>query len=162
MPGTDGLAMMDENSSYIKKAINRDYDNVPKIEIFADKIANIINRLENGEKIINLEKRPPLKIIDSVLGWVFRGLYIVLVKYIKKRYWVDGNCNRCSLCVKICPVQNITLNEDGIHFANNCTVCLRCIHQCPQEAIQLGGFTQGKFRWHGPKGEFNPLKILKK
>ncbi|MHA1647237.1 MAG: EFR1 family ferrodoxin [Promethearchaeota archaeon] len=162
MPGTDGLAMLKDNSSYIKRALKKDYDHLAKADKFLELLVSTINLIGNGEKISEIERKPPFIIVDTLLGWSFRLLYIIIAKFMKKKYWVDENCSRCGLCVKICPEQNITLEEDGIHFADHCTLCLRCIHQCPQKAIQLGGFTKGKFRWHGPKGEFKPLKILNK
>jgi hypothetical protein len=36
---------------------------------------------------------------------------------------------------------------------------MRCIHRCPEQAIQIGKNTVGKFRWQGPKGQFDPLQI---
>jgi hypothetical protein len=36
---------------------------------------------------------------------------------------------------------------------------MRCIHGCPEQAIQIGKRTVGKFRWHGPKGQFKPPRL---
>ncbi len=43
-------------------------------------------------------------------------------------------CTSCGLCVKLCPVGNITL-EDGIVFSDKCQLCMRCFSYCPTEAI---------------------------
>ena len=53
------------------------------------------------------------------------------------------------------------INITKIVFDDHCVMCLRCIHQCPAEAIQIGKMTLGKFRWHGPLGDFKPKKFVK-
>ncbi|MCP4764498.1 MAG: hypothetical protein GY870_22170 [archaeon] len=162
MPGTDGLSMMDKNSKYIKKALNKNYDLIPRADELVQEIAIFIQDNTKGEQLdINKNQQLPFKIADFLLGWSFRLLYVILVIFMKKKYNVDTNCNRCGLCVQFCPKQNITLEKDGIHFSNKCIICLRCIHQCPQQAVQIGSLTKGKFRWSGPKGNFKPLKIIK-
>ena len=104
---------------------------------------------------------PPINMWDSIFGWIFHLLYVIMVKFMKKRYWVDDSCNKCNLCVKICPVGNITMEPSGIQFHDQCVVCLRCVHQCPQQAIQIGKFTMGKFRWLGPQGKYRPPTLRK-
>lgn len=49
-------------------------------------------------------------------------------------------CVGCGLCVKTCPISNITL-VDNRHAAigTACTACLGCLHACPRQAIQVGG-----------------------
>ena len=61
--------------------------------------------------------------------------------------------------MRLCPVDNIAMGEDGPHFARRCMLCLRCLHACPQEAIQIGRLTVDKFRWKGPKASFRPLEM---
>lgn len=49
-------------------------------------------------------------------------------------------CIGCGLCVKVCPISNITLNDSGkAVFGNRCTTCLGCLHCCPQQAIEVSG-----------------------
>jgi ferredoxin/flavodoxin len=43
-------------------------------------------------------------------------------------------CNRCGLCVTLCPTRNIA-DRNGIEFSNKCTQCMRCITFCPQKAL---------------------------
>ncbi|MHA1729665.1 MAG: EFR1 family ferrodoxin [Promethearchaeota archaeon] len=162
MPGTDGLLMLKEKSRYVQMAIQKDYAIIPSLDDFIQEITQCANRLVAGEDLITFQRKLPHSIIDLFFGWVFHLLYIILVKIMKKQFRVDDNCNLCKLCVKICPVQNIFLDEEKIHFSDKCNVCLRCIHQCPQKAIQIGNISVDKFRWHGPKGNYNPLEILHK
>ena len=63
----------------------------------------------------------------------------------------DGEkCNRCGTCGYICPTRNITVTEDAVMWGSSCTQCYACIHWCPQEAIEMGGRTYGKRRYHHP------------
>jgi ferredoxin len=59
-------------------------------------------------------------------------------------------CNRCGTCSMICPTRNITVSEGGVSFGSDCTQCYACIHWCPQAAIEIGGRTAGKKRYHHP------------
>ena len=55
-----------------------------------------------------------------------------------KKIIVDKTCNRCGLCVRQCPVSNISLHDDGPLFDKNCALCLNCIYSCPQGALRPG------------------------
>jgi ferredoxin len=59
-------------------------------------------------------------------------------------------CNRCGTCGRICPTRNIIITESGVHWGKDCTQCYACIHWCPQMAIEIGGRTTGKPRYHHP------------
>lgn len=64
-----------------------------------------------------------------------------------KYFHVDSNlCTHCRLCVKGCPLGNMTTDEKGniIWKHHNCTACLRCYHRCPTKAVQFGRFTKNK------------------
>jgi ferredoxin/flavodoxin len=67
-----------------------------------------------------------------------------------RRLHATEKCNRCRTCERVCPVQNITVSEDAVRWGNNCTQCYACIHWCPKEAVEIGGRTSGKPRYHHP------------
>ena len=160
MPGTDGLAMLDKKSKYVKKALEKDYNYFPKLDKFTTKILDIANRLSSGENIEELSIKPPFKIAATIIGAPFHFLYLIMVNFMKKKFYATEDCTICELCVKNCPVQNISIIDKEIVFGDQCVMCLRCIHQCPVEAIQIGKLTLGKFRWHGPLGDFKPKKFV--
>jgi epoxyqueuosine reductase QueG len=39
------------------------------------------------------------------------------------------------LCVKICPVGNISLKTEKPQFSHRCEQCMACIQWCPHRAI---------------------------
>jgi pyruvate formate lyase activating enzyme len=54
--------------------------------------------------------------------------------------WRYTSCKRCGTCVETCPLQLITLDEDGVHIdRKNCDRCCKCIEACVQEALQMSG-----------------------
>jgi len=48
-------------------------------------------------------------------------------------------CTGCGICVKLCPLDNIRLDENG--FPNNrfneCWYCGTCEIECPTRALEL-------------------------
>lgn len=53
---------------------------------------------------------------------------------------VNGDlCVGCGLCVKNCPMKNISIVEGKAKGKDKCVFCYRCINLCPQKAITLFG-----------------------
>lgn len=50
---------------------------------------------------------------------------------------VDSDCIKCGLCVKLCPMNNLNLANNGIVHNNNCIFCYRCVNACPKKAITV-------------------------
>lgn len=46
----------------------------------------------------------------------------------------EDKCDKCGLCVKLCPINNITIDDYPV-FDERCITCMRCISYCPQDAI---------------------------
>ena len=67
-----------------------------------------------------------------------------------RRLHATEKCNLCGTCGKICPTRNITVTDEGVSWGDDCTQCYACIHWCPQEAVEIGGRTRGKRRYHHP------------
>ena len=45
-------------------------------------------------------------------------------------------CSKCGICLKICPVENIKIEDDQYpKHGLNCQYCLRCVSFCPKGAI---------------------------
>jgi ferredoxin len=66
------------------------------------------------------------------------------------RLHATAACNQCRTCERICPTRNITVGKGGVVFGDDCTQCYACIHWCPNGAIEIGGRTAGKMRYHHP------------
>jgi ferredoxin len=161
MPGTDGLAMMKRNARYVKRAQTKKFSEEKSFIQFQELIKQKILYLKDQNTLSDLKKKIPLNIFDVLFGWILRISYRLMMKWFKSLFRSDERCTRCELCVKVCPVSNITLTDAGVEFGNKCILCLRCIHQCPVEAIQLKNMTVDRFRWKGPEGNFSPLSYMR-
>lgn len=48
-------------------------------------------------------------------------------------------CVGCGSCVKLCPMDNLSMKEGKAVSGDRCTMCYRCINKCPKQAITLLG-----------------------
>jgi ferredoxin len=91
---------------------------------------------------------------------VFTALYKFSFPYIHKmdnKFWVDERCNQCSICVNICPTQNIDIQNGKLTWHSRCEQCLSCIQWCPKEALQYGTKTPSYPRYHHPEVKVKDL-----
>lgn len=77
-----------------------------------------------------------------------------------KDFYATDKCDSCNLCVEICPVANIVLEEGKPVWKHNCEQCMACIQWCPQEAIQHGKKTIKRKRYRHP--EIKPEELKRK
>lgn len=58
-------------------------------------------------------------------------------------------CNGCGICEKVCPVNNIQVENGTPNWKHNCEMCFACDEWCPQKAIHHWGKLEGK-NYHHP------------
>ena len=69
--------------------------------------------------------------------------------FVKANAFVAGDaCTGCGQCARLCPTNNITLQNGKPVWGGNCTHCMACICRCPVEAIEYGKKSLGKPRYH--------------
>ncbi|MDR0909604.1 MAG: EFR1 family ferrodoxin [Spirochaetaceae bacterium] len=71
---------------------------------------------------------------------------------------VTDKCNKCQICIKICPVKNIQIENEEIVFKQNCIACLACYHRCPTCAINYDSKTYDKKRYINPNVKINEMR----
>lgn len=58
-----------------------------------------------------------------------------------KNFSINDKCNSCGTCTKVCPRNNISIEEELKNskpiYGDTCEFCLACINLCPQKAITL-------------------------
>jgi ferredoxin len=160
MPGTDGLALVGKDSRMARWALEKDYDHLEDADRLVGQMASVLSGLVAGQPAEAFRQPLPRRFVGALSDRVWAFLYDLLAEgYAATRLRADERCNGCGLCVRLCPTGNIELREGHPYFAGRCTPCMRCVHLCPQEAVQIGRLTVDKFRWHGPKGGFKPLRF---
>lgn len=92
----------------------------------------------SGERVGILDKA-----ISAVVNPAFYPLSVS-----DKPFFAKDSCTGCGKCVKLCPMQNIRLENGKPVWQGSCTQCMACICACPAEAIEYGKKTEGKRRYY--------------
>ena len=109
-----------------------------KLEKAPHQIQEIIKAIESG-------KKTSLLYHPGSAAWLKTKLiYAGFSKFIKGKthFRVTNTCISCGLCVKVCPENNIHLNnKKQPEWSDQCVQCLACIHRCPEHSIEYGKIT---------------------
>ncbi len=73
-------------------------------------------------------------------------------------FMADSDCDRCGLCVRRCPANNLELTPEGIAQKNKCILCYRCVNLCPQKAASVLLHVKVKRQYKGPVQEKESAK----
>jgi len=107
------------------------------------KIKKYLEKTERKMQLVcsNIKKgiirKRGFNIISRILGLI-QGVFVPkLEKKALDTIAINNDCTLCSLCVSICPMNNLEIQNRKIVHKFNCTVCYRCINKCPQKAITV-------------------------
>lgn len=93
---------------------------------------------------------PRNSLYDRVMSGAVNILfYLFFVK--AKAFHVNEKCISCGKCMKLCPLNNITLKKEKPVWGNSCTHCMACINYCPSKVIEYGKNSLGKTRYYFEK-----------
>lgn len=73
------------------------------------------------------------------------------LNFLDKNFYTDETCTSCGICEKVCPVGNITLQDNRPVWNKGCQMCYACINLCPESSIQYGKKTSGMKRYRNPE-----------
>ncbi|MBQ2348533.1 MAG: EFR1 family ferrodoxin [Clostridia bacterium] len=78
------------------------------------------------------------------MGWLSRkrydnamGPYLAVEHEYDKGFYTNDKCKKCGLCMKVCPNNNITMENGRPVWNHNCHGCNACVAYCPTKAIQF-------------------------
>lgn len=106
-------------------------------------------RLETAAQDIAQKKKAkaPVGIPGSGL---INSKFLAKVENLDGNFSVSGDCISCGTCSRVCPVENIRMEDGKPTFLHHCENCLACLHWCPQAAIDYAGKTTNRGRYHHP------------
>lgn len=114
--------------------------------------------VEKNRKIIRAADRKIEKWAEKIRQGSYPkdGLYFYdrIAGLLCQRLWFSGKtrdysdqlkisdaCKGCGLCTRLCPMENLMLENGRAKAGNRCTMCYRCISSCSVQAITLLGDT---------------------
>lgn len=113
-----------------------------KIAKAKEKLPKVIDLIKQHAKYSDMIKGGLSSFKSNVIG---SGFY----KWASdKPFFSTDDCISCGMCAKVCPLQNITLENGRPVWHGNCNTCDACYHYCPKNAIQYGKKTKGKGQYH--------------
>lgn len=68
-----------------------------------------------------------------------------------RHFIVHESCTHCELCQKVCPVNNIVIEDGKPRWQGRCEQCMACIQWCPERSIDYGDKTEGRGRYTNPE-----------
>jgi len=116
-------------------------------------------------KIAEVVKNRETKPVEKGRLWqriVFTAVYHLATPNLAKMdrsFKTDKKCNKCGICAKVCPAQNISLTDGKPVWNHKCEQCYACLEWCPQEAIQYGKNTVKYPRYHQPEIELKDMLV---
>ena len=107
------------------------------------------NTIANTAEIINAGGMLKMRHV-----YLFESLIILPVaspwrKFVltAKKFYVKDSCLGCGKCAKLCPLNNIIIEDKKPVWGKKCTHCMACICNCPKDSIEYGTITVGKERY---------------
>jgi len=159
--GADTLGMLDdilkEKGAHLSFAdgVKMPGNYIVKYQAFApDVVQKLIkaamDKADEAAEAVSNGKLRPVKRNGRLLGKIAnrRYLYKGIAEWDEK--FKVGRCTGCGLCAKVCPVNNIKMEDRRPLWLHHCERCLACIQWCPCEAIEYGQKTIGRRRYHNP------------
>ena len=118
--------MMVMPSNFLIKA--NDHTAMWLIQAVPEKVNKIVDRLIEGKTRRTHFKKGFIRSYISKLEKKNANRFAKKIK-------INNNCSGCGLCIRHCPVKNITWSENKPVFNDWCVACCKCIYGCPNKAM---------------------------
>lgn len=109
-------------------------------------IDGVIDIIKSGGNFAQSKISFAGKMYSGIVNSLFYPMFVH-----SKKFYADDKCISCGKCVKLCPLENIKMENGRPVWGDNCTHCMACICRCPKEAIEYGDISKGKPRYVCPK-----------
>ncbi len=111
-----------------------------------EKISAVAEDIRQGRKL----KARHVFLFETLITLPFNPVWSKL-KYQTKDFYATDKCISCGKCVRVCPLNNVSLKYDRPSWGRDCTHCMACICNCPVDAIEYGNVTQNKEKYRFSK-----------
>ena len=117
----------------LKRPLEKNRALVKKAE---QKISKSVQLLKSGKPT-----QEGIDILYRMAGFFGQRLYFGhKTKNYSDKFRVDEDkCIGCGKCEKLCPMNNIKIEDKKVVQNNQCIMCYRCINNCPKQAMTLLG-----------------------
>ena len=112
-------------------------------------IAPAAETIQAGNKL----KARHIFLFETIITLPFNPVWCKY-KLRSKDFYSTEACIGCGKCVKLCPLNNITLKDKTPVWGDHCTHCMACIGNCPTRAIEYGKITQEKEQYNFEKYKY--------
>lgn len=103
------------------------------------------------------DKKAINKKYKGIIQSIMYKLWLNNYKNKDKNFNCNNSCIGCSICEKVCPVDNIKLQNNKPIWLGKCVDCMACINLCPEKAINIGSKTVKKNRFKNPNIDIKEL-----
>ena len=103
----------------------------------------VVSAIQAGEPLVSRH----VYLLETLITLPFNPVWCKF-KLTPRAFHTEKACLGCGKCVKLCPLNNITLKDNQPVWGSQCTHCMACIGNCPAEAIEYGTISQSKEKYH--------------
>ena len=97
-------------------------------------------------------------LLGSLLGNMLHGVAVDQLAKQDANYATTSACNGCGTCWRICPRNNIAIEQKKPIWKHDCDACGACITWCPNNAI-VNGETPATASLHHPQVELQDFIV---
>jgi len=108
-----------------------------------EQISGVVVAIQSGGELVSRH----VFLFETAITVPFNPVWSKL-KLRAKDFYTTDKCISCGKCVKLCPLNNIVLQDQKPLWGNHCSHCMACICNCPAEAIEYGTISQAKEKYN--------------
>jgi ferredoxin/flavodoxin len=102
---------------------------------FSERTEEILRVIQAKERRTPETSGPLANLLGTLIGGVARTSF----RTADKAFGSTDACTSCGICARVCPRENVTLENGRPAWHHDCEFCYACMAFCPQNAITMNG-----------------------